>query len=256
MEADYKDGSRDWGSVSFDDGSRCSYRIVRSDRRTMALQVKKNGEVLVRLPRRLPARAGHELVQKNKVWLSVQVKKIRESFEGREDFHWKEGAFLLLFGKQRILRVEPDFGRKGFLVRDTAEELIITGPADKNGGKGTEEMIKEVMERWYRQAARQYLEEKTARWAAKMNVSYGRIAIRGQVTRWGSCSGKGNLNFNWKLVLLPEELADYVVVHELSHRFHMDHSRAFWERVEKELPDYRLRRRKLKGWENEIYQKY
>jgi predicted metal-dependent hydrolase len=89
-----------------------------------------------------------------------------------------------------------------------------------------------------------------------MKVDYGKITIRDQATRWGSCSFRGNLNFNWRLVLLPEALADYVVVHELAHRIHMNHSHAFWEAVEGVLPDYRLRRKELKGFEAEIHQKY
>ena len=79
-----------------------------------------------------------------------------------------------------------------------------------------------------------------------MGVDYGRITIREQKTRWGSCSSKGNLNFNWKLVLLAPELLDYVVVHELAHRREMNHSKNFWKIVEAELPDYREQRRRLK----------
>ena len=79
-----------------------------------------------------------------------------------------------------------------------------------------------------------------------MGVDYGRITIREQKTRWGSCSSKGNLNFNWKLVLLAPELLDYVVVHELAHRREMNHSKNFWKIVEAELSDYRERRRRLK----------
>ena len=80
----------------------------------------------------------------------------------------------------------------------------------------------------------------------RMGVDYGRITIREQKTRWGSCSSKGNLNFNWKLVLLAPELLDYVVVHELAHRREMNHSKNFWKIVEAELPDYREQRRRLK----------
>ena len=72
-------------------------------------------------------------------------------------------------------------------------------------------------------------------------VSYGRISIREQKTRWGSCSSKGNLNFNWRLILAPEEVLDYVVVHELAHRREMNHSKAFYAIVESVLPDIELR---------------
>ena len=79
-----------------------------------------------------------------------------------------------------------------------------------------------------------------------LGVDYGRIAIRNQVSRWGRCSSKGNLNFNCLLMLCPPEVVDYVVVHELCHRRHMDHSVAFWGEVERVLPDYKARRAWLK----------
>ena len=94
--------------------------------------------------------------------------------------------------------------------------------------------------------ARMTLSAKVRFWAAKMGVTYGTISIRQQATRWGSCSSGGNLNFNWRLLLMPERVMDYVIVHELAHRREMNHSAAFWQIVETYLPDYRERRQWLK----------
>ena len=80
-----------------------------------------------------------------------------------------------------------------------------------------------------------------------MGVTYGKVTLREQKTRWGSCSSKGNLNFNWKLALMPDEILDYVVVHELAHRMEMNHSDKFWKIVENVLPDYRERLSWLKA---------
>ena len=97
-----------------------------------------------------------------------------------------------------------------------------------------------------RRRAAEAMKTRCSYYAPIMGVSYGTVTVREQKTRWGSCSAKGNLNFNWKLVLMPQEILDYVVVHELAHRIHMDHSAAFWAEVGKILPDYKERRQWLK----------
>ena len=125
MEAGNHDSRREMGMVSFDDGSTCSYRIIKSDRRTLALQVTKTGEVFVRIPRRLAFGAGHELVQKNRDWVFAQVAKVRKAGEQREAFHWTEGASLLLYGHSRVLLVKPDHKRK---------TLLCTGHKGESGG--------------------------------------------------------------------------------------------------------------------------
>lgn len=91
-----------------------------------------------------------------------------------------------------------------------------------------------------------YIPERVSFYASLMDVSYGRITIRNQKSRWGSCSSKGNLNFNCLLMLAPLEIIDYVVVHELCHRREMNHSPLFWHEVESVLPDYKKRRKWLK----------
>ncbi len=111
----------------------------------------------------------------------------------------------------------------------------------ENMRKITEKEITEL-----KKQAKKYIPGRVAHYAEQMQVDYGRIAIRCQKTRWGSCSQKGNLNFNCLLMELPPEIIDYVVVHELCHRLQMNHSGKFWAEVEKVLPDYRERRRWLK----------
>ena len=105
----------------------------------------------------------------------------------------------------------------------------------------TEQERREGIER-----AKQILPARIQYYAKIMGVTYGRITLREQKTRWGSCSAKGNLNFNCLLALMPDEILDYVVVHELAHRMEMNHSDKFWKIVENVLPDYRERRKWLK----------
>lgn len=169
------------------------YTLIRSDRKTLALQVKKDGQVVVRAPRRTSERKIEAFVAAHEEW----IRKTQEKFaEARE------------------------------------RSPVITEEARRAGIE----------------TARRILPQRTAYFAGRMGVTYGRITIREQRTRWGSCSAQGNLNFNWKLVLLPPEVLDYVVVHELAHRKEMNHSPRFWAVVEQELPDYRKRRQKLKEY--------
>ncbi|MCI8863032.1 MAG: M48 family metallopeptidase [Lachnospiraceae bacterium] len=168
-----------------------SYEIIRSRRRTLALQVTREGKVVVRAPLQYPAGRIETFVRQHEDWLQRKITEQKE--------------------------------HKSALPLPTPEE-----------------------EYAYREQARRVLTEKTAYYAKRMGVTYGRISIRGQKTRWGSCSAKGNLNYNWKLMLCPEEVQDYVVVHELAHRREMNHSKAFYRIVEEILPDYRERMRWLK----------
>jgi predicted metal-dependent hydrolase len=100
----------------------------------------------------------------------------------------------------------------------------------------------------HKEAAREYIEEKVRYFNNYYRLRHGRISIRNQKTRWGSCSTKKNLNFNYKILFLPEHLADYVVVHELCHLLEPNHSKAFWYLVSKRLPDYKERHKELQKY--------
>ena len=98
----------------------------------------------------------------------------------------------------------------------------------------------------YREQARQVIVARVEYYAQKYGFTYKRIAIKNTSTRWGSCSSLRNLNFNYRLVFLDQELLDYIVVHELCHLRHMNHSKEYWEEVKKILPDYKESLRELK----------
>ncbi len=167
------------------------YELIRSQRKSLALQVKGDGMVVVRAPLRLPKDKIDSFVMEHRDWIEKQKNRVQELSCKRREITEQER----LEGIQKALKIFP---------------------------------------------------ERTAFFAERMGVDYGRITVREQKTRWGSCSQKGNLNFNWKLVLMPQEILDYVVVHELAHRKEMNHSARFWAIVEQVLPDYQNRRNELK----------
>lgn len=105
---------------------------------------------------------------------------------------------------------------------------------------------REELEKRYRKAAKEYFSARVSYYERIIGVTHASIAVRDQKTRWGSCSSRGNLNFNWRLMLAPPRVLDYVVVHELCHRKEMNHSKAFWRAVETVLPDYKELRKWLK----------
>lgn len=111
---------------------------------------------------------------------------------------------------------------------------------------------KNALEKRYKEAAREYIPKRVAYYHTITGGNYSRISIRSQKTRWGSCSSKGTLSFNWRLMLAPPSVLDYVVVHELCHLTHMNHSSAFWQAVEKAFPDYRNARKWLKDHGSEL----
>lgn len=174
-----------------------AYRIVRSRRKTVAVTVTRDGEVVIRCPLRMTEEAAKAFAAEHEAWIRRHVLEAKERLSHRMTY--------------------------------TPDEV-----------------------KQFSMQARTVFEEKAAYFAGRMGVAYHRITIRGQISRWGSCSTKGNLNFNWKLMLVPEELQDYVVVHELAHLKEMNHSKRFWAVVEEVLPDYKERRKALRGYEDKI----
>ena len=168
--------------------------VKRSKRKTLSLEIRPNGTLLVRAPSWMTDSAIRHFVERKADWIARHLQKLKEDSQ-----------------------INPPEDRL------TAEEARMLAQ------KAAEEIPKRV----------EY-------YAKKLRVDYGRITIRMQKTRWGSCGRGGNLNFNCLLMLAPSDVLDYVVVHELCHRKEMNHSNQFWREVEKILPDYPAQKKWLK----------
>lgn len=172
-------------------------RIIRSRRKTIAIQIDGNLRITVRAPLRMKDADIRAFIEERSEWIEKHLEKMRR--------------------RQEETRPEPEDFLTMEQIRALAEEAV------------------------------SYIPERVSLYAGEVGVNYGRITIRNQKSRWGSCSSEGNLNFNCLLMLTPPEVIDYVVVHELCHRLEMNHSAYFWSEVERVLPDYRVRRKWLKA---------
>ena len=172
------------------------YQIVRSNRKTLAIQINQDAELIVKAPYRYSESDIEAFLMQKKEWIFKHTNRLKKQ-------------------KSKSLSY----------ARNLTEKEI----------------------RKYKEIARERFCEKAKRYAEKMGVSFHSVTIKEQKTRWGSCSSLKNLNFNWRLIFAPEEVQDYVIIHELAHLIEMNHSPAFWNIVEDTMKNYKV----YKKWLNE-----
>jgi hypothetical protein len=186
--------------------------------------VKADGVARVTVPRQGSLAEAEGFVQRHRAWIEDQLGKIaaRKVVDNR----WKVGESFLLRGARVELRASPDGRTVVFL-----DEAIPIDPGSADVRPGVEARL--------RRMAGGELEERTRELSRQLNVAIRRVSIRNQRSRWGSCSARGTISLNWRLVQMPDWVRDYVIVHELMHRREMNHSPRFWRQVWEVCPHYR-----------------
>ncbi|HWQ40525.1 MAG TPA: SprT family zinc-dependent metalloprotease, partial [Desulfosporosinus sp.] len=185
------------------------------------------------------------LVENKKEWIFNTFKSYRQRHpQIRAEHEFISGEKLLYKGKNYLLRVLEHEGRHGS-VKLIDDQFLVHINKDIRQEK-RREVIRRTLEQWYIGKAKELIHERLALFIDKICVKVNTVRFKNQKTRWGSCSNKGNLNFNWKLVMAPMHIVDYVVVHELCHLRQMNHSKEFWQLVGSQIPDYKERRKWLK----------
>ncbi len=216
------------------------YTIIRSRRATADLIIERDGSVLVRAP----AWAGDEqvagLVESRLYWIFQSLAEWRDLNATRVLREYRNGEGFLYLGRAHRL----------LWVTDQAEPLLL-----KNGRfclrrdlveRGDQASARAMFRDYYAAQGRERLRRRVDYFAPKVGVAPASIDVRELGNRWASCSTRGNLAFHWKCMLAPQTVIDYIVVHELCHLHHRDHTDAFWNEVDKVLPQYRERKEWLR----------
>jgi predicted metal-dependent hydrolase len=212
------------------------YRIRRSDRARHARILVGGDGVEVVVPRRFPMREVEPFVQEKRRWIERTLRRLRESEAVLPPARLEDGGELPYLGERLALRVrlEPERRRPHVARRDGLVTAAVARPV----------ALRDALERWYRRQARAEVSARLDAAVAAAGVRYESLQIRGQQTRWASCSSGGAMSFNWRLLLAPAEILDYVVEHEVAHIEVHDHSDRFWSLLASRCPGWR----EHEGW--------
>ena len=220
--------------------SSVPYRIRRSDRARHARILVGADGIEVVVPRRFPLREVDPFVEEKRHWIERTLERLRASELEQPPARLRDGGEVPYHGDRLALsvrvepwRTRPHVARRG----DTLHAAVARpGPA----------ALRDALERWYRRRAREEVVPRLDAAVARAGTSYASLQIRGQRTRWASCSSSGAMSFNWRLLLAPGDILDYVVEHEVAHLEVHDHSPRFWDLLTARAPGWREHERWLR----------
>jgi len=217
------------------------FEIIRSTRRKrIALRVWE-GKVQILAPKRFPEHDAKVFLDKNFAWVQKQLHK-QANHASYQPKKYTDGEMFSYLGQNYFLTIA--YAKKPVvMVRDNQLFVFIRTITDTDKRK---QKIYQQLRAWYWQQAEQELQQKSQQYAQQLGVQFKSITIRQFKSRWGSCSVKGDIQYTWQIILAPHAVIDYLVVHELSHLKHHNHSMRFWQLVESVMPDYRNSKNWLK----------
>ena len=219
------------------------YEIIRTSRKkTVAIYVGP-AVVTVRAPRRLSNNKIHSLVQKKAKWIFDRQERIINERELQPPKEFISGESFPYRGRQYRLKVMPtENGTDTSCYLRNGRLQVKIGTHLK--GKEVKDAVRETLIAWYKERVKSKIIERLPRLTRQLGRWPVSIQIKDQKCRWGSCSRNGIIRFNWKIIMAPVSVIDYLIVHELCHLIHQNHSAAYWKEVEALIPDYR----KMRDW--------
>ena len=222
------------------DGFDFPVEVVKTDRKRSA-SIHLDGEVVkVRVPKFLSDKRIRELVTKRTPWIMTKLKEASER-PAVKPKEYVSGETFPYLGRNYRLKVvagnELSIKLRGGYLQVTVRKT----------DRRPQETIRSMLVTWYQEHAKKSLVEKTERFAKVTGVEPRSVTVKDYKSRWGSCSTNGDIAYNWRIILAPHRIVDYVVVHELCHMLEHNHSSRYWKLVEKYVPDYRERRNWLKN---------
>jgi len=209
-------------------------KIIRSKRRTISIQIHDDASLVVRAPHQTPDELIFDLIKKKSDWIKKNREIVKQKWSLKPKPDFKEGEKFYFLGEIYRLKIVDKLSPP--LQFDQGFNL----------SRHRQHRAKELFTRWYREQAFQIIYMRVSHLSEKAGLSCSNIKIRDNKHTWGSCSGKNNLNFNWKLIMAPPGVVDYVIIHELAHLIERNHSKRFWNKVEEMFPNHVYPKRWLK----------
>lgn len=214
---------------------------LSSKRKTVSVEVAEC-RVTVRAPMKIEEAFVSQWVLSHRQWVLKKLEQQRMVQTQIPVPEYNSGSQFILLGKKYTLEIVK--GSKSAVVQGDNVITVVYGSRMSSDP----DSIRKILSRWCRTRAQELLIAKTRAYAAKLGVSIESIAFRQTRTKWGHCTKSGKIQYNWLIILAPEAIVDYLVVHEVCHRVHMNHSKPFWRLVESLCPEYDLSRRWLKRY--------
>lgn len=216
-------------------GVKIEYTIEYRKRKSVELTIDAAGVVRVKAPKGSEESAVQAIVFKKRDWIIEKLELMFSRGKRIETKTYEDGETFLFLGKKlKLVIYYRDVQSANIALIEN--ELIISCPENYDA-----KALSELIEKHYRKELKKVIENRVKFFQSNFKVKPKKVLIKEQKTRWGSCSSERNINFNWKLIMAPIEIIDYLVVHEMCHLVHMNHSKSFWTLVGKILPDYKIR---------------
>ena len=211
---------------------KLDYTVIYSDRKTVNISVERDRSVVVRAPRHTTPEKIKRIIEAKKLWLFEKIRHKQKYNPNIEPKEFVSGESILYLGKSYRLDVVSS-DQKGIRFNN---KFIIA--------KSSQPIASQLFKEWYVQKAREKILPKVQAYAKSLGVTYNNVMISDLKYRWGSCTPKNNLNFNWRLIKAPMFVIEYVIVHELAHFLESNHTPRFWNIVFIQVPHYQ----KAKEW--------
>lgn len=215
----------------------------QKNRKTIQLKILTSTHLEIIAPNKFPNTSIEKILHKKCNWIIKQILHLSTAMANPINKSITHGATVLYLGTPHTLIFTNNHGSRP-TIHLKGDQIIIDIPLINTAQ--TTSLAESLLKQWYLDSARNILSAKTFLWAAEINVQPQRISIKEQKTRWGSCSSKGNLNYNWRILMAPLEVIDYLVIHELCHLRIPNHSAMFWQEVSKFSPNFKIHRTWLK----------
>jgi hypothetical protein len=226
---------------------KIEFEIIRSNRKTIGIIVNADQELIVRSPKRTSIRKIKSLLTKKENWILKKLAKMSEIKAPPTAKEFISGETFLYLGGEYKLKLSAVVDLNELKVNLEQDRLTVNYPAElENDNENKKKAIRDQMISWYRSQAEVKINKLVDIHKKNLNVEPNRVVIKKQKKRWGSCSSKRNLNFNWKIIMAPPAVIEYLVVHELVHLIHPNHSRNFWQTVAEIIPDYQEKKEWLR----------